>query len=87
LPEDWIRLGRARRVIIVAGDDVISGSLSQWIGTSLMAQWRGHPEGNLRLAALPFDRRRNGMIIGMGAAAPGGRIRRRRARARHARHL
>jgi malonyl CoA-acyl carrier protein transacylase len=69
IAEDWIRLGRARRVIIVAGDDVISGSLSQWIGTSLMASGAATPEGNLRLAALPFDRRRNGMIIGMGAAA------------------
>ena len=69
IAEDWIRLGRARRVVIVAGDDVISGSLSQWIGTSLMASGAATPEGNLRLAALPFDRRRNGMIIGMGAAA------------------
>ena len=69
IAEDWIRLGRARRVIIVAGDDVISGNLSQWIGTSLMASGAATPEGNLRLAALPFDRRRNGMIIGMGAAA------------------
>ena len=69
IAEDWIRLGRARRVIIIAGDDVISGSLAQWIGTSLMASGAATPEGNLRLAALPFDRRRNGMIIGMAAAA------------------
>jgi malonyl CoA-acyl carrier protein transacylase len=69
IAEDWIRLGRARRVIIIAGDDVISGHLAQWIGTSLMASGAATPEGNLRLAALPFDRRRNGMIIGMGAAA------------------
>ena len=69
IAEDWIRLGRARRVVIIAGDDVISGSLSQWIGTSLMASGAATPEGDLRLAALPFDRRRNGMIIGMAAAA------------------
>jgi malonyl CoA-acyl carrier protein transacylase len=68
IAEDWIRSGRARRVVIVAGDDVISGSLSQWVATSLMASGAATTEGDLRMAALPFDRRRNGMIIGMGAA-------------------
>ncbi len=42
IAEDWIRAGRARRVVIVAGDDVISGSLSKWIGTSLDGLRRRH---------------------------------------------
>jgi len=69
IAEDWIRSGRARRVIVIAGDDVTNDTLLPWIGTSLMASGAATTEGELRMAALPFDRRRNGMIIGMGAAA------------------
>jgi len=69
IAEDWIRTGRARRVVIIAGDDVTSGPLSEWIGTSLMASGAATVEGDPRKAILPFDRRRNGMIMGMGAAA------------------
>jgi len=69
LAEDWIRQGRCRRVIIIAGDDVTSNPLMSWIGASLMASGAATIEGDLRQAVLPFDRRRNGMIMGMGAAA------------------
>jgi 3-oxoacyl-(acyl-carrier-protein) synthase/NAD(P)-dependent dehydrogenase (short-subunit alcohol dehydrogenase family)/uncharacterized ubiquitin-like protein YukD len=69
LAEDWIRAGRARRVVVVAGDDITSGHLVNWVGTGLMASGAATIEGNPRLAILPFDRRRNGMIMGMGGAA------------------
>jgi len=69
IAEDWIRAGKCRRVVVIAGDDVTNPTLLSWIGTGLFASGAATTEGNIRLAALPFDKRRNGMIIGMGAAA------------------
>jgi 3-oxoacyl-(acyl-carrier-protein) synthase len=67
--EDWIRSGRCRRVVIVSGDDVSDGNLGAWIESGFLATGAASAEGDLRKAVLPFDRRRNGMIVGMGAAA------------------
>ena len=67
--EDWIRSGRCNRVIVIAADDVTSDSMIDWIGAGFLATGAATTETDVTQAALPFDRRRNGMILGMGACA------------------
>ena len=69
LAEDWIGAGRCRRVIIVAADDVTSDHLIEWIGAGFLASGAAATDEVVEEAATPFDRRRHGLIIGMGAAA------------------
>ena len=69
LAEDWIRAGRCRRVIVIAADDPTSDALMEWMGAGFFASGAAATDEVVEEAALPFDRRRHGMIIGMGAAA------------------
>jgi acyl transferase domain-containing protein/NAD(P)-dependent dehydrogenase (short-subunit alcohol dehydrogenase family)/acyl carrier protein len=66
--EDWIRAGRCRRVIVVAADDITSDHLIEWMGAGFLASGAAATDESVEEAAVPFDRRRHGMIIGMGAA-------------------
>ncbi len=67
MAEDWIRAGRCRRVLIIGADDVTSDNLLEWMGAGFLASGAATTEDVLEKAALPFDRRRNGMLLGMGA--------------------
>jgi malonyl CoA-acyl carrier protein transacylase len=67
--EDWIRQGRCRRVIVVSADNVTSDHLVDWVGAGFLASGAAATDENVEDAATPFDRRRHGMIMGMGAAA------------------
>src|SRR6266508_3794172 len=69
LGEDWIRTGRCRRVIVIAADDATSDNLMEWIGSGFLVSGAAATDDVVEDAATPFDRRRHGMIIGMGAAA------------------
>ncbi len=67
--EDWIRAGRCRRVVVVSADDVTTDNLLPWVTAGFLASGAAATDDSVEDAATPFDRRRHGMIVGMGAAA------------------
>jgi len=69
LAEDWIRAGRCRRVIIISADDVTSDNMVEWFGAGFLASGAAATDEVVEEAAIPFDRRRHGLIMGMGAAS------------------
>jgi acyl transferase domain-containing protein/NAD(P)-dependent dehydrogenase (short-subunit alcohol dehydrogenase family) len=68
LAQDWIRAGRCDRVVVVAADDITTDNLIDWMGAGFLASGAAATDDAVEKAAVPFDRRRHGMIIGMGAA-------------------
>ncbi|MBI4063630.1 MAG: SDR family NAD(P)-dependent oxidoreductase [Elusimicrobia bacterium] len=68
LAEDWIRLGRAKRVVVAAADDISNPNLMDWFASGFLISGAATTKAHVSRAALPFDKRRHGMIIGMGAA-------------------
>ncbi|MCP5010784.1 MAG: beta-ketoacyl synthase, partial [Aestuariibacter sp.] len=69
IAEDWIRNGRCRRVIVIAADNVTDENLMEWVGSGMLALGAAATDDRVNEAALPFDKRRHGTILGMGACA------------------
>ena len=67
LAKDWLRVGRCRRVVVISADNPTSDHLMSLIGTGFLALGAATTKPTVDEAALPFDKRRNGMILGAGA--------------------
>lgn len=63
---DMIQAGRAERMIVIAGDNASSDTLMPWLGNGFLALGAATTQADVSLAALPFDVRRTGMILGSG---------------------
>ena len=68
IAKDWIQEGRCKRVIVLGADDPTSEYNLEWLTSCLLSMGALTTEKDVEKAALPFDRRRKGMIIGSGAA-------------------
>jgi acyl transferase domain-containing protein/NAD(P)-dependent dehydrogenase (short-subunit alcohol dehydrogenase family) len=65
--ESLIRSGHAQRMIVIGAENATSKALLPWIGGGFLTSGAATNEANIYQAAVPFDNRRNGMIIGAGA--------------------
>ncbi|MCP4671032.1 MAG: polyketide synthase, partial [Desulfobacula sp.] len=67
IAEDWIRVGRCKRVIVIGGDNMSSPKQGPWIESGFLAVGAATIKKRVSEAAKPFDEDRNGTIIGAGA--------------------
>jgi len=67
MAQDMLISGRAERVVVVAGDNASGDTLLPWLGAGFRALGAASIEGDVALAACPFDKRRSGMLLGAGA--------------------
>jgi 3-oxoacyl-(acyl-carrier-protein) synthase len=66
LAYDMIQVGRAERVIVIAGDSASSDTLMPWLGSGFRTLGAATTCDDVKLAARPFHPQRSGMILGSG---------------------
>mmetsp|Transcript_10824 Transcript_10824/g.16500 ORF Transcript_10824/g.16500 Transcript_10824/m.16500 type:complete len:1124 (+) Transcript_10824:47-3418(+) len=66
MAQDMLISGRAERVVVVAGDNGSGGTLLPWLGSGFRALGAATTKAAVEDAAVPFDKRRSGMIMGAG---------------------
>eukprot|EP00301_Raphidiophrys_heterophryoidea_P016026 c2513_g1_i2.p1 GENE.c2513_g1_i2~~c2513_g1_i2.p1 ORF type:complete len:749 (-),score=219.71 c2513_g1_i2:226-2472(-) len=69
IAQDMLRLNRAQRVVVIAGDNASSASMMPWIGSGFRALGAASIAQTPFDASRPFDVSRKGMVVGSGAVA------------------
>ncbi|PIU20450.1 MAG: beta-ketoacyl synthase, partial [Elusimicrobia bacterium CG08_land_8_20_14_0_20_59_10] len=64
IAESWIRAGKCKRVVVISADDITNETVQQWTMPGFLASGTATTKENVSEAALPFDRRRHGLIVG-----------------------
>lgn len=66
LAYDMIQVGRAERVVVIAGDSASSDTLLPWLGSGFRSLGAATKCADVNLATRPFHPQRSGMILGSG---------------------
>jgi 3-oxoacyl-(acyl-carrier-protein) synthase len=66
MAQDMLISGRAQRVVVVAGDNASGDTLLPWLGSGFRALGAACTKQAVEDAAMPFDKRRSGLLLGAG---------------------
>jgi 3-oxoacyl-(acyl-carrier-protein) synthase len=66
MAHDMLVAGRAARVVVIAGDNAAGPTLLPWLGSGFRVLGAATCKPTVEEAALPFDKRRSGMLLGAG---------------------
>ena len=65
--EDWLKVGRCKRVIVISADVATNATCLKYLATGFLALGAASILPGPLNAAAPFDARRKGMILGAGS--------------------